>query len=48
MLYLTSFGHFSPHTATMRSFFAQKDRIGVFKFILDCLDHFDIGIKCTT
>ncbi len=29
---------FSPQTISMRSFFAQKYRMNVFKFISDCLD----------
>jgi len=29
---------FSPDTDTMRSFFAQRDHMQVFNFILDCLD----------
>ena len=29
---------FSPQTISMRSFFAQKDRMNVFKFISGCLD----------
>ena len=29
-------------TTTVQSFFAQKDRMGVFKFIVDCLGQFDI------
>ena len=33
---------FTPHTTTMRTFFAQKDRMGVFKFVLDCLDVVDV------
>ena len=31
-----------PQTDTMRSFFAQKDYMQVFKFILDCLDFLKI------
>ena len=33
---------FSPETDTMRSFFAQRDHMQVFNFILDCLDVFKI------
>lgn len=33
---------FSPDTNTMRSFFGQKDHMQVFRFVLDCLDFFDI------
>ena len=29
-------------TDTMRSFFAQRDHMQVFKFVLDCLDVFQI------
>ena len=29
---------FSSRTSSMRSFFAQKERKSVYKFILDCLD----------
>ena len=29
---------FTPETATMRSFFGQRDHVQVFCFILDCLD----------
>ena len=29
---------FSSRTSSMRSFFAQKERMSVYKFILDCLD----------
>ncbi len=33
---------FSTDTNTMRSFFAQQDHMQVFKFVLDCLDVFQI------
>ena len=33
---------FSANTDTMRSFFAQQDHMQVFKFVLDCLDVFQI------
>ena len=33
---------FSPDTNTMRSFFGQTDHMQVFRFVLDCLDFFDI------
>ena len=33
---------FSPETDTMRSFFAQRDHMQVFNFILDCLDFLKI------
>ncbi len=33
---------FCTDTNTMRSFFAQQDRMQVFKFVLDCLDVFQI------
>ncbi len=29
---------FSSRTSSMQSFFAQKDRMSVYKFISDCLD----------
>ena len=29
---------FTPHTDTMRSFFAQQDHLGVLNFVIDCLD----------
>ena len=29
---------FNPHTTTMQTVFAPKDRTGVFEFVLDCLD----------
>ena len=33
---------FSANTDTMKSFFAQQDHMQVFKFVLDCLDVFQI------
>ena len=34
---------FTPdETDTMRSFFAQRDHMQVFEFVLDCLDFLDI------
>ncbi len=33
---------FSTDTSTMRSFFSQQDHMQVFKFVLDCLDVFQI------
>ena len=28
---------FTPHTETMRSFFAQQDHLGVLNYVIDCL-----------
>ncbi len=31
-----------PNRDTMRSFFAQEDRLRVFQFVVDCLDFLQI------
>ena len=33
---------FTPHTDTMRSFFAQQDHLGVLKYVIDCLNFMHI------
>ena len=33
---------FTPHTDTMRSFFAQQDHLGVLKYVVDCLNFMHI------
>ena len=33
---------FTPHTDTMRSFFAQQDHLGVLNYVIDCLDFMNI------
>ena len=35
-------GLFTSSTDTMRSFFAQPDRMGVFQYVIDCLDFMKI------
>ena len=33
---------FTGNTDTMRSFFAQPDHMGVFRYVMDCLDFIEI------
>ena len=33
---------FTPHTDTMRSFFAQQDHLGVLNYVIDCLNFMHI------
>ena len=35
-------GLFASDTDTMRSFFAQPDHMGVFRYVMDCLDFMKI------
>ena len=35
-------GLFTSQTDTMRSFFAQQDHLGVFHYVIDCLDFMQI------